>query len=194
MTNSDYSKLPTTFQNQIPVNYYIDSLKGCAHWFYASRQESMHPQSNKKIDTSGTVTHKNAKILIVDDNKESRKMLTTFLSRYGFTIVQADNGLEAMRQFHKERFDIIITDICMPGMNGNILTKQIKNIASTIPVIAITGSPSLVENYFDKVLAKPFSLEIILESIQTCLSPKTLYPRATRFSRLKNKLSRLKII
>ena len=61
----------------------------------------------------------------------------------------------------------------MPGINGNILAKQMKAIAEAIPIIAITGAPCLAENHFDRVLEKPFNLDLLLETVQAYLTGNT---------------------
>lgn len=193
MAYDDYSILQTTFPGHTTVSQYWKTIRVRADWFYVSRQEdSLQPQTGSKNVIPDSTDLNGSKVLIVDDNRELREMLATFLSKNGLVIVQASNGLEAIRQFNQARFDIILTDICMPGMNGNILTKQIKNINRTMPVIAITGSPELVENHFEKVLTKPFKLSSVLESVQTCLSSPPVHPAVTGFRQLKNKFSNLK--
>lgn len=193
MTYDDYSISQTTFPVQTTVNQYWETIRVCADWFYVSQQEdNLQPQTGKKKDIPDSTNLNGSKVLLVDDNREIRELLATFLSEYGLIIVQASNGLEAIRQFNQDQFDIILTDICMPGMNGNILTKQIKNITRNMPVIAITGSPALVEKHFDKVLTKPVKLSSVLESVQTCLAKPPVHSAVTGFRQLKNKFSNLK--
>ena len=82
-----------------------------------------------------------AKILVVDDNSKCRKNLTTYLKLNGYEVAQAHDGREAIRKCDNERFDLVLTDIIMPGIDGFMLTAHtIKNFPS-IPVVLMTGDP-----------------------------------------------------
>ena len=77
-----------------------------------------------------------------------------FLDEYGYDVVSAGNGQEAWYLFQKENFDLVLTDICMPGMNGNDLAKYMKNHRKALPIIAMTGSSWLAEDCFDEIMTK----------------------------------------
>ena len=85
--------------------------------------------------------------------------------------------MEGIRKFDDGSFDIVITDIRMPGIDGNGVLKHIRNSEKQfIPVIAISGTPWLMEsNAFDMVLAKPFPLKKLVESIGSLVA---MPPRA----------------
>ena len=61
-----------------------------------------------------------------------------------------------------EKLDLVLTDICMPGVSGNELAQYIKSYKKTLPVIAITGSSWLAGSYFDKIITKPLRLPALL--------------------------------
>ena len=100
----------------------------------------------------------------------------------------AKNGLEAIRFFHREPFDIVLTDIHMPGINGNILAKQIKSATGTIPIIAITGTPAHAGNHFDEVVPKPFELEVLLKTVASCLTGNIARPTLSGLQQIRKKL------
>jgi DNA-binding NtrC family response regulator len=80
------------------------------------------------------------KVLLVDDEPDVRKSLCAFLSKLGHQVTGAANGLEGLREFHSRPFDLVITDIRMPGMDGLELLQRIKEIErSPVDVIVITG-------------------------------------------------------
>jgi two-component system response regulator AtoC len=80
------------------------------------------------------------KILLVDDEPDVRKSLSNFLNKLGHQVVCAVDGLEALQKFHSESFDLVITDVRMPSMDGLELMRQIKKIErSAVDVIIITG-------------------------------------------------------
>jgi DNA-binding NtrC family response regulator len=79
-------------------------------------------------------------ILLVDDEQDVRKSLAGFLSKLGHRVTGAANGLEGLREFHSQPFDLVITDIRMPGMDGLELLQRIKEIErSPVDMIIITG-------------------------------------------------------
>ena len=81
-------------------------------------------------------------ILIVDDDVVTTKLLSCIAESEGHEVVHAENGLVALESIEKFHFDLILTDIQMPGMDGLALLNKLKERTETssIPVIAITAS------------------------------------------------------
>jgi len=79
------------------------------------------------------------KILVIDDEKATLKMFRLFLDVYGFDILTAESGEEGLEVFARERPDIVLTDIKMPGMDGIEVLQTIKKQAPATEVIVITG-------------------------------------------------------
>lgn len=79
------------------------------------------------------------KILVIDDEKTTLKMFRLFLDLYGFDIHTAECGEEGLEVFDRERPEIVLTDIKMPGMDGIEVLKKIKSRAPETEVIVITG-------------------------------------------------------
>jgi len=97
-------------------------------------------------------------ILVIDDEKALLEMLRQMLTRIGFVVETAENAEEGIKKIHNTPYDLILTDIKMPGMSGNDLFEYVKTtLDRPIPVIAMSGTPWLAEeSSFDAVLAKPF--------------------------------------
>ncbi len=114
------------------------------------------------------------KILVVDDKKELRALLKEYLEQEGFTIVQAENGQQALFVARQEKPDLIILDLMMPEMSGFEFMRAYSREADT-PIIILTAK--LDEN--DKVLGlelgaddyvtKPFSLRELTARIHAVL-------------------------
>jgi DNA-binding response OmpR family regulator len=81
------------------------------------------------------------KILIVDDEPELREMLTMRLEANGYEVITAADGEEGLEQTKKEKPDLILLDIMMPGMDGLIVLSRLRNNLETsfIPVIMLTA-------------------------------------------------------
>lgn len=87
-----------------------------------------------------------AKILVVDDSKTILKMISKYLTDDGHEIITADDGLEALNTFQREKgdFHLVITDINMPNMNGMELTEKIRtsDIKNDIPIVVLSTEES----------------------------------------------------
>lgn len=105
------------------------------------------------------------KILIVDDEAILRKGILTFLKNNGFEVSEASNGKEALEKIREEQFDLIISDVQMPVLNGIELLKMLKNKGISIPFIIITAFAKVEDAVLcmklgaDDYLTKPVNLE-----------------------------------
>ena len=112
------------------------------------------------------------RILIVDDNSEMRMYLVEWLSKF-YWVDEASNGQEALQKLGESAFDLLITDVMMPFMDGYELTQIVKNDLrySHIPIIMLTAKSSLddqvtgAQSGADVFIPKPFSLKFIERTI-----------------------------
>jgi len=83
-------------------------------------------------------------ILIAEDSLTSRSLLRNIVESGGFMVSTAVDGLDAFRQLQQDHFDLVISDVEMPGINGFELTRKIRSTESlaTIPVILVTALSS----------------------------------------------------
>ncbi len=79
------------------------------------------------------------KILVIDDEKPTLNMFRLLLSASGYSVMTAEYGAEGLEVFRKEKPDIVITDIKMPGMDGLAVLDNIKKESPGTEVIVITG-------------------------------------------------------
>ncbi len=108
-------------------------------------------------------------ILVIDDEKGILQLIHQALTRFGYKVETAVDGQEGIKKFDGGNFDIVITDISMPGVDGNGVAKHIRNSnRQSIPVIAISGTPWQSEaKNFDLILPKPLPLKKLVDSIRS---------------------------
>ena len=103
-------------------------------------------------------------ILVVDDEKSVRDLLVDTLHLFGYSVLLAEHGEEALRVFQQQRPDLILADINMPCMNGIELMMAVRDLDAMIPIVLITGydmSNEQVKTAAEKangLLKKPFNL------------------------------------
>ena len=97
------------------------------------------------------------RILVVDDNPSIRTIIAAGLRGDGHNVQTADDGLLALALHAEQPFDVILTDLIMPGMRGQDLAAAVKELDRRTPVFLITGYPhSLANSPFDLTIRKPF--------------------------------------
>ena len=116
------------------------------------------------------------KVLVVDNNEPIRQLLKTMLNKSDFDVYCAENVLDAFFKFIEEPFDLVLTDICIPGLNGNHLARYIRNLDKEVPIVAVTASPGLANEVFDAMIEKPFALNYLLDTIMYFLHDETDIP------------------
>jgi len=79
------------------------------------------------------------KVLVVDDDPAVRKSIDRVLSSKGYAVITAENGEEALRKLNEEKYDLVYTDIRMPGMSGLEVAEHVKAQRAWTPVVIITG-------------------------------------------------------
>lgn len=108
------------------------------------------------------------KILITDDDLDLRELLTEAVSNWGYEVSVAEDGAEALKKLRMERFDIVITDLMMPGMDGLELLGRIKELDKDLLVIMVTGYATIetavkaIEMGAYDYIAKPFRLDELM--------------------------------
>jgi CheY-like chemotaxis protein len=82
-----------------------------------------------------------AKILLVDDNAVVRDMLVDLVASLGYTADAAGGGVEALAMLDRGQYDIVFTDLLMPGMSGWDVLAAVRRREPQMPIIIITGTP-----------------------------------------------------
>jgi len=116
-----------------------------------------------------------ARILVVDDDVNLLDLLVDTLSGIGYQAVGVPDSVTALERLKNEKFDLMISDIKMPGMDGIGLLKRVRRYYPRMPVLLITGYPSaemIGRASADGFLAKPFRISHIEELIESTLADK----------------------
>ena len=112
------------------------------------------------------------KILVVDDEESVRVILKQILDQGGFAAEVANDGVDALAKLKKETFDLLITDINMPNMDGVALLKKAKELYPNMPTIFITayGKDKIILEAMKTGLAdfieKPFRMDTVIKTIK----------------------------
>lgn len=114
-------------------------------------------------------------ILVVEDDKNTRKLITTILKNYGYTTLEATNGVEALEVLDHNHVDLMILDVMMPQMDGYELAQTLRDGGSQVPMLMLSAKSqtSDIKQGFvvgiDDYMTKPFDFEELLLRIKALL-------------------------
>jgi CheY-like chemotaxis protein len=117
-------------------------------------------------------------ILLIDDEETFRAALRQFLSRAGYDVVEAANGLEAIKSFRERPADMVITDIIMPEKEGIETLIELRQDLPDVKMIAMSGGGwygteidfDMAKKLGARTLDKPFTLQELLDMVQELLN------------------------
>jgi CheY-like chemotaxis protein len=115
---------------------------------------------------------------VVEDNREVGEFATQALAELGYQSVWAANGDAALAELEKDptRFDIVFSDVVMPGMNGVQLGQEIRRRYRDLPVLLASGYSHILAEHGDhgfELLHKPYSIEELSRVLRTAMGPRT---------------------
>jgi two-component system, cell cycle response regulator CpdR len=119
-----------------------------------------------------------AKILVAEDEASVREFVSRALTHAGHEVVAVVDGLHALTALHAGKFDLLVTDIVMPGMDGIALALKVTKDWPELSVLLMTGYAAErqrahnLEDLIHKVIAKPFSLTDFLAVVDEALARK----------------------
>jgi CheY-like chemotaxis protein len=120
------------------------------------------------------------KILVADDNRMVLTTVCHMLTALEYDVQEANHGLEALMRFEREKFDLVLTDIQMPYMDGWELTRRVKSLVPGVHVIAMTGMApeeipvALGKSSPDSILFKPLKIADLQDAMSIALVPRQL--------------------
>ena len=125
-----------------------------------------------------------ARVLVIEDEEQVRTLLSSILTKAGHEIEIAVNGREGIEMFERKEFDLVFTDLGMPGMSGWKLAERIKSINKKMPVVLITGwdinlkELDTGEKNIDLIIHKPFDMRKVLNTVQEGMVLKDRFHKA----------------
>ena len=114
-------------------------------------------------------------ILVVEDDKNLRKLITTYLQRNKYNTYEATNGEEALNVLDQSYIDLIVSDIMMPKMDGYELIKSLREAKYDVPILIITAKSEIEDKKegfllgADDYMVKPINIEEMLLRVQVLL-------------------------
>ncbi len=115
------------------------------------------------------------RILLAEDDNDVRRFLVRALEQAGFQVASFDNGLSAYNRLREEPFELLLTDIVMPEMDGIELARRATELDPDIKVMFITGFAAVALNPDSeapkdaKILSKPFHLKDLVHEVEKLL-------------------------
>ena len=158
----------------------VESKKGKGTTFTIKLPISKQAVAEQKIKPL-LKRHRKVRILVIDDEKDIRELIADILTMNRFEVEVASNGREGISLFKKKKFDLVFTDLGMPGMSGWQVAKEIKKINDKIPVALITGwqikaeGAELKAKGVDLIINKPFKVEQVLLLVQEGMEIKDMH-------------------
>lgn len=120
-----------------------------------------------------------ARVLVVDDDDQVRKLFALTLEQHGHTVVHTGSGTKALTMMTEESFDILVTDLIMPDTDGNELIMSVRRQALPLKIIAVSGGGGVGGHVYlntarqlgaDLTLEKPVSGARLAEAVGDVLA------------------------
>jgi two-component system CheB/CheR fusion protein len=157
---------------------WLESEAGKGSTFHFTAEFGLEPIAvNRSLVTRHAPVGKESRsysplhILVAEDNKVNQTLAKLLLEKQGHTVVVASDGQQALQAFERERFDVILMDVQMPGMDGLEATAAIRAARSKIPIIAMTAHAMAGDRErclaagMDDYISKPIHVEDLLTLI-----------------------------
>src|SRR5262252_5212214 len=136
------------------------------------------------------------RVLVVDDEKVIREILSDFLTMEGYVVRTVENGEHALRELERRSYNLVITDLKMPGVGGLELLERIADMKANVLTVIMTGFgtvetaiEAMKKGAYDYIL-KPFKIEEVLHVVERGLDRQRLHQENIR---LKEAVSLYKI-
>lgn len=142
------------------------------------------------------------KILVIEDDRATRKALQQIFETEGYTLEVATNGIEGLAAFHATKPDFVVLDLRMPQMSGQDVCKKIRAASEEVPILVLTGSADEVDRVLllelgaDDYVIKPFSPKELMARVRAVLRRSRRNPPAEQvvFGDVTVDFSRMEVV
>ena len=162
---------------------HLDSApnQGTTFKVYFPRQADLSAAPMPAVPSySSTIVKGEGIILLAEDDRSVRRLVVSELTRRGFTVLEAEDGVAALELIRREkgRIDILVTDVVMPRMNGADLAKAAEGIRPGLKILFISGHPERAGAGLDptgvtNLLMKPFTADTLAARIKELITGRT---------------------
>lgn len=123
------------------------------------------------------------RVLVIDDEPHVCELWAEFVRACGYDVEVATNGPDGLARLHAGRYDVVVTDFLMPGMNGRVVARAVRHPGADVGVILITGSieesdTELLSEPGVTVLRKPIDFADFRAALRDCLARPVEQPVA----------------
>lgn len=145
----------------------VDTAEGAGSTFTIRLPVGRPPPA--LVTRAPTVDVESVRVLVIDDEPFVRDTLGDILRQQHHDVVVADDGVSGLARFREGTFDLVMTDLAMPGMSGWQVAQAVKAARPTVPVVLVTGwgvevqADELQTHGVDRVMTKPFRYEDVQE-------------------------------
>ena len=159
----------------------VESKEGLGTTFIIRLPASKEPQKEKLKEEQLSIPNiRPANILLIDDNKELRDIVSEMLTAKGNKVAQVEDGMQALDVFEKDKFDLVFVNLSLPELSGWEVIQRIKQKDSDVKVALLTGWGAQIDfeeakkKGIDFLISKPFKTEELLTVLSQALREKKL--------------------
>ncbi|MCS7460507.1 response regulator transcription factor [Paenibacillus doosanensis] len=115
------------------------------------------------------------KILVIEDDADIQELLREFLSAQNYEVDAADDGVNGIRMFKDNSYDLVLLDVMMPNLDGYNVCKMIRGQSSSLPIVMLTAlddEAAQIKGFelgIDDYITKPFSFNILIKRVEAVL-------------------------
>ena len=156
----------------------VESAPGKGTTFQILLPASEEAGQKPELPAEAAEPTQHAKVLILDDEEKIRDVLARMLEKSGHEVTRAGTGKDGIELFQKAPFDVVFTDLLMPGMSGWDIATQLKGLDSKVIVVMVTGwgvdwdSEKVQQGGVDLLLHKPIQMTELLNVVAEAMTLK----------------------
>ena len=109
------------------------------------------------------------RVLVAEDNPMLAEFISFNLGRAGHEVAVADEGYAALRLTEERDFDLLVLDVVMPGLDGDIVARKVRERLPAIPILFVTGSYGAARVAGERALYKPFSPDELVAAVEAAV-------------------------